>query len=175
MRMAQQNFRKRFKLIRRIGRSCRVTRAVQHQPLSLSSDGFFQLLWCNLKVHPNCGIDDHRCAAVQQCQIRIRHPIWRRYDYLIAFVHGCCEGVVNNLLTAGAHCNLVDVIIEPVLALEFVANCLTQFRNAGRRGIAGLTVAHRLNRCFLDVARRVEIRLAYGKPDDVFTLRFHFL
>src|SRR5581483_3395787 len=93
-------------------------------------------------------------------------------DHLVAGVQRRHERVVEHLLAAGADGDLVDTVVEVVLALELADDRRLQFRNAVDGGVLGLAVADRLDRGFLDVVRGVEIGLAGAEADHVAAGRF---
>ncbi len=55
-----------------------------------------------------------------------------------------------------------------VLTLELAADRLAQFWRAADVGVLRRAVADRVDRGFLDVVRRIEIRLTGAKTDNVF-------
>ena len=77
------------------------------------------------------------------------------------------QRVVEHLLAAGADRHLGGLVGEAVLARELGADRLLQGRRAVDRGVLGVAVADRLDRRFLDVVRRVEVRLTGAEADDV--------
>ncbi len=78
-----------------------------------------------------------------------------------------CAEVVEALLAAARHQDLVGRVVEAVVALELVDNGLFQTRRAIDRGVLGLALGDRLARGVLDMFRGVEIRLAGAQPDHV--------
>ena len=64
-------------------------------------------------------------------------------------------------------------VAQPVFALEFIGNGLAQFRNAAGRSVFGEPVIQGFNSGVLDGFRRVEIRLASAKADDVLPVGLH--
>ena len=74
--------------------------------------------------------------------------------------------------TAGDY-DLRGPVTQAVLPLEFVGDGLPQFRNSTARRVFGETVGQGLDRGFLDVLWRVEIRLARAETDHILAFRLH--
>ena len=111
-------------------------------------------------------------TARKQNDVGIGHPIGRRNNHLVARVERRHHGVEDHLLAARRGHDLTRLIIEPVLTLEFAADRFLQLRDAVHVRVFGLAVPDRLDGRFLDVVRRVEIRLACAEADHVLARRF---
>ena len=71
------------------------------------------------------------------------------------------------MLAAGADDRLRRLVVEAVLALEFLGDRFAQRRDAGNRRIFRLAALDRFDRGLLDIVRRVEIGLAGLKRNDI--------
>jgi hypothetical protein len=131
-----------------------------------------QGLRLELEVLLHGAFHEDRRAAAQAHHLRVRHPVGRRHDDLVARVQGGEQGVVDHLLAAGGHDGLRRLVVEAVLALELAGDGLAQGHDAGDRRVLGLAPADRRDGGFLDVVGGVEIRLADGKADHVPPLGF---
>ena len=170
--MAHQHVRQSLQFVARVGRAGRVRGRVEHDPLGARGDRTLQVLGLQLERLFDRRRHDDRLAAVDQHHLRIADPIGRRDDDLVALVHRDEEGVVEDLLAAGADDRVRGLVIEAVLALELGRDRLAQRRNAEHGRILGLAALDRLDRRLLDVVRRIEIRLAHRKRDDLPPLGF---
>src|SRR5690606_26213419 len=79
----------------------------------------------------------------------------------------------QHLLAAGADRDLLDRILQVVVALELRTDGLAQRDRARDRRVLRLAAIDRGLRRVLDVARRVEIRLARAEADDFDAGRLH--
>ena len=66
--------------------------------------------------------------------------------------------------------DLARRIVQCIVATEFLDDGILEFRNAVYGGVFRLTTADGVDRRFLDVVRRIEIRLAGAKANHVHTL-----
>ena len=80
---------------------------VEDEPFGFRRDRSFKLCRGQLEIMFNATFHRHRGAACQKHHIGVRHPIGRGDDDLIAGVTGGHQGVVQNLLAAGANGDLV--------------------------------------------------------------------
>ena len=133
---------------------------------------FSSRLACSLKPLRRRAHDRHRLAAGERHHFRIAHPIGRGDDDLVAGIDGRHQRVVEHLLAAGADDDLVRLVGQAVLALEFGDDRFLQLGNAADVGVLGLAGLDGVDRRQLDVGGRVEIRLAGAKADDVAARRF---
>ena len=104
--------------------------------------------------------DEHRLAARQHDDIGIAYPIGSRDDDFISRIYRRQQGIEKNLLSAGSHRDLRDLVVELVLALELVDDRLLELRDTIDIGVLRLAFADRHDRRFLDVVGRVEIGFA---------------
>ena len=172
MRMAHQHVGQRLHLVARIGGARRVRGRVQHQPFGARRDRALEILRLQLERLFQRRRHEHRLAAVDQHHLGIADPIGRGDDHLVALVQGGEEGVVEDLLAAGADDRVGRLVVEPVLALELGGDRLAQRRNAEHRRIFRLAAADRRDRRLLDVVGRVEVGLADRQRNDVASLGF---
>ena len=154
-----------------VGRPAGVRRRVQDQPFGLRRDRPFQVLLTQAEAALRRTRDRHGLAVGQQRDVRIRDPVRRRDDDLVAGIEGRHEGVEDDLLAAAAHGDLVGRVVQSVFPLELVADGLAQLRRPGDGGIPGLAPVHGRLRRLDDVRRRVEVGLAGAEADDVAPLR----
>ena len=162
MRMPHQHLGDRLHLGARIGRTGRVRRRIEDQPLGILRDRTLERLRLHLEAILEPRRHCHRRGARQQHNVRVADPIGRRNDNLVARIERRHQGVEQHLLAAGADDDLGGLVVELVLALE-----LARDRRLGR-----LTTLDRRNGGLLDVVRRVEIRLAHPEPNHVAARRF---
>ena len=175
MRMAQQHVRERLQLGPRIRRPGRVRRRVEDQPLGLRRDRRFQGFRRQLVVRVGPANDGDRFRPRQQHDLRIAHPVGRRDDHLVADVQRRDQRIEQHRLAARRDVHLGGLVGQPVLARELPAHRFLQLRNAVRGRVLGLALADRADGRFLDVLRRVEIRLARAEADHVEPLAFHLV
>ena len=161
-----------FNSAARIGRTGRVRRRAQDDPLGLRRDRLFQRVGLQLEALRRRAHHRHRFTAGQRHHFRIAHPIGRGNDDLVARIDGGHQRVVEHLLAAGADDDLVRLVGQAVLALELGDDRLLQLGNAADIGIFGLAGLDGVDRRQLDVGGRVEIGLAGAEADDVAARRF---
>ena len=165
--MARQDLRQGRELGFRVGRARRIRGRVEQQPLGPRRDRRLQILGLHLETRFQARRHENRRPAPQQHHVRVGDPVGRRNDDLVAGVERRDQGVVQDLLAAAAHRDLVHGIVEAVLPLELPRDRLAQLGGAGRRRVLGLPPADGLDRRFLDEVGRVEVGLAGAQPDDV--------
>ena len=116
----------------------------------------------------------HRQAVGQQHHVRVAHPVRRRDDGFITRIeHGHAE-VVDSLLGARAHENLVALVGDLIVALELRDDGVLQLDDAVDVRVTREALADRLDAGFGDVRGRIEVRLAGAQADDVLALGFQF-
>ena len=128
---------------------------------------------CSLKPVDSGHCDDHRRAVAEHHHLRIRHPVGRRDDHLVAGVQRRQHGVEDDLLAARRDHGLRRLVVEAMVALHLGADRLAQRRRAGHRGVLGVVGVDRLDGRFLDVVGRREVGFAGGQADHVLAGRFH--
>ena len=172
MRMLHQHIGDRLQFGTGVGGAGRIRRRAQDDPLGFGRD---RLLQCRrLQLEPLLGRADHGhgFAAGERHHFRIAHPVGCGNDDLIAGVNGGHQGIVEYLFAAGADDDLVRLVGQIVLAQKLGRDGLLQFGNAADIGVFGFAGLDCLDGGQLDVRRRVEIRLARAKTDDVASGRF---
>ena len=165
--VAQQHVGQAAQLLGGVGRAGRVVRRVQDQPLGARRDRRFEVVRLQLEAGLLRAAHDHRRAAGEQGHVGIGNPVRCRDDHLVARIEGRHQGVVDDLLAAGADADLIGAIGQPVLARELADDRRLEFRRTVDRGVFGLPCLDRADRRGLDVVRRVEVRLAGAQPDHV--------
>ena len=169
VRVLQQHVRQRLDLVLRVGRTSRVRRRVEDQPLRLRRDGGLERGRLQAVAVLQLGVDEHRLGVGQHDDVGVRHPAWRRDDHLIARVQRRQQRIVDDLLAAGADRDLVGLVVEVVLALELAHDRRLELGRAVDVGVLGLAFRQRLDRRLLDVVGRVEVWLARRQRDDIAT------
>ena len=167
LRVADQDVGERLQLGLGVGRAGRVVGRVQDHPLGLRPDRLLEILGPQLEAGLLGAGHRHRRAAGQQHHVGVGHPVGRGDDHLVARVEGRHQGVVEHLLAARPDRDLVERVVEPVLAPELALDRLLQLRRAVDRGVLGLAPPDRLDRGRLDVLGRVEVRLPGAQADHV--------
>ena len=171
--MTQQHVGQRLQFGIGIGAAGRVRRRVQKKPLGLRRNRLLELRRADLEARLHRAHDFDRRAAGEIDHVGIAHPVRRRDDDLVAGVQRRHEGVIEHLLAAGADRDLRGLVVEAVLALELGGDGGLELGDAVDIGVLRRTTfADRLDRGFLDVVRRVEVRLAGAQADDVAAGRF---
>ena len=168
--MAHQHITKRLQLGPRIACPRGVRGRVEDEPFGFGRDRRLKLRRCQLEIMFNATLHRHRGAACQKHHIGVRHPIGRGDDHLIAGVTGGHQGVVQNLLAAGANGDLVRRVFQTVFAFKLDADRLFQLGDTIHRGIARLALINRALGGDADVFRRVKIRLARAQTNDIAAL-----
>ena len=158
---------RRFQLCRGVRGAGRVVGRVQDQPLGARRDRLLEVVRLELEAGLLGAADHDRGAAGEQGHVRVRHPVRRRNDHLVAGIERRHQRVVDDLLAAGADADLVGPVVEAVLARELRDHRRLQLGRAVDRGVLGLAGMDRGDRRCLDVVRRVEIRLASPEADHV--------
>ncbi len=165
--MAQQHLGHRAQISLGIGRTRRVRRRVQDQPFGTRRDRRVEVLGTQFETVVLRTGHRNRGAVAQQYHFRVGDPERRRDRDLVAGVDRGDQRVVQHLLAAGADGDLRGLVIEPVLALEFVADRALQLDPPVEHGVARLAAPHRRDRRLLDVRRRIEIGLPDRQADDI--------
>jgi len=111
--------------------------------------------------------DEHRLAAGQGHHVGIGDPARRRDHNLVARIEAGEECVEHNLLGVAAHRDLVNTVVEPMIATQALANCFPQWLDSGDRRVFRLPVADCPDASFTDRGRRVEIRLALAERNHI--------
>ena len=174
MRVAQQHIRQCANFCARVHRTGRIVRRIKQQPFGAWRDRRFQLRWRELEAALRRALHFDRHAVGHQHHVQIRNPVRRGNNRLITRPDGCHHRVENNLFTAGANHDLVGVVLQPVLTLEFNARRFFQLGNAINRRILGFIAHQGIVNCAFDVLRRIEVRLTNCQRNDVLALRPQF-
>ncbi len=169
MGVAHQHIRQRFQLGGRIGCARWIGRRIENEPFGFVGDRGFQISGLQLEPVFLAGVDTNRCAARQINNIGIADPIRRRNNDLVARVQRRHHRVVDHRLAARCHKALRELIIEVVIAFKLVANCLLQLIDTIDGCVFRFAAADRIHAGFLNVLRRVEIRLAGTKANNITT------
>ncbi|CAD0217346.1 hypothetical protein AGRHK599_LOCUS4985 [Rhizobium rhizogenes] len=172
MGMLHQHVGQRLQLRMRIGRTRRVGRRVEDEPLGLRRDRLFEIRRLKLEVMLLGGRNENRRAAAKRHHLGIRHPVRRRDDDFIARVQRRHEGVEQDLLAAGANDRLLPGIFQTVFALELGGDRLAQLGDTGHRRVLRFAAVDRVDGGRLDIVGRIEIRLSYIEADHVPALSF---
>ena len=175
MAVAQQHIREGLQLGARIGGPGRVRGRVQDQPLCARRDCGLQRFGRQLVICVRAAGNGHRRCPSQQHDFRIAHPVRRGDNDLVAGVQRGDQRIEQHRLSARRDVHLGRLVVQPVFTLELAADRLLKFRDAVRGRVLRLAFADRADGGFLDVLRRVEIRLAGAEADHIQTLALHLV
>ena len=156
-----------------IYRAVGVGRVVEHERLGLGRYGLFQLLRRHFEIRSLIRIYVYDGAARHFNELGIGQPVRRGQYDLVAGIDYRVESVAQRLLAAVGNDYLFGRVIQPVVALEFVADGLSQFHRARNGRILRHTLVERDLRRLDDVPGGVEIGLARTEGHDVQALRLH--
>ena len=170
MRMAQQHIGQAAHMRLAVAGPGRVRGRVQDHPSGLRGDRGLKLLGGDAIAVRHRALDDDGGAPCQQHHVGIADPIGRRDDHLVAGIERGHEGVVKDLLAAGADGDLGRRVVEAVFTGELAADRPFQFRDAVDGRVAGMAGIDRGLAGFADMGGRVEIGLAGRKADDILAL-----
>ena len=173
-RVLQEHVGKRTPLGARVRGAGRIAGGVDEQQARLRRDRRLQLPRHEL-VALRCGADGRHGQAVgQQHHVGVAHPVWCGNDGFITRVeHGHAE-VVDSLLGARAHQNLVALVADLIVALELRDDRVLELDDAVDVRVTREAFADRLDTRVGNVRGRIEVRFAGAEPDDVFALGFQF-
>ena len=169
VRVPAEHLRESFQIRRRVHPAGRVARIVENQPLRPVRDRRVELFGREAESVGGVGGDHDRIAARDQGHVGVAHPVRRGDDDFALGVERRGQRVVDHLLAAVAHEQLVGGVAHAVLALELAADGLAKLGDAGDRRVLRLALDDGSRRRELDVVRGVEIRLPRRKGDDVAT------
>ena len=85
-------------LLLAVDRACGVAGRAEDDHAGFGGDGCFQLFGSHLEVLLEGGLYDDRITTGELHHLRVAHPVWCRYNHLLAVVHQCHDGVGNALL-----------------------------------------------------------------------------
>ena len=88
-------------------------------------------------------LHDHRLAFRDQHDVRIRDPVRRGNDHLVAGIDHRQREIEETLLAAARDQDLLRGVIQPVVALELGDHRRFQRRRAADRGVLGETLVDR--------------------------------
>ena len=121
------------------------------------------------------GVDDHGHAAYHADQLDIADPIGGGEDHLVPRVDQGAQGHIDACLRAVGHGDVLEVIVQPAVGLQPLADGLAQLHGAHTGGIAGIVVLDGPDTGLFNVVRGGEIGLARAEADDILALRLHLL
>ena len=165
--MIDQYVRDGGHLVPRVGRARGVAGRVEHQPAGTGRDRGGERLRPELEPVGRAGRHDHRRPFRQHHHVGVGDPVGRRHDHLVARIEARHQRVVEHVLGAGAHADLVGRVVEIVLPRELAGDRLLQRGQAVDAGVLGLARLNRLDAGGLDGVRRVEVGLAGAEADHV--------
>ena len=152
-----------------------VVRGGDDDHLGAGGHVLLELLGGDLPAVLRRGGHDDGHAAAELHHAGVAHPVGGGDDDFIALVEDGAHGLVLCGLGAGGYANLVDVVLQSVIALELVANRLAQSRQTDGGGVLGLPLVERLDGSLFDVVGRVFVGLAAGKAENLLAARLHLL
>ena len=170
MRVGQQHVGDLAHLGARAHRAGRIVGEVQHHPLGLGRDRGLEVDGAQLEVVVLRARHRHRRGARERRLVGIGDPARRGDDHLVARVNARHQRVVHDLLAAVGDHDLLQRIVEIVVALELALDRLLQGLDAVLRRILGLAGQGRLVRRLDGVRRRREVGLARREADDLHAL-----
>ena len=97
----------RLHLRRVVDRAARVVRRVEHQPAGARRDRLLEAFGLQPEALLRRAVDEHRRAFRQAHDVRVRDPVGRRNDDLVARLEAAHQRVEDHLLGAGADDELV--------------------------------------------------------------------
>src|SRR5262249_49167891 len=109
----------------------------------------------------------HGRAVGEQGDVEVRYPVGCGDDDLVSRRNGGHDRVEDDLLAAVPGHDLIQCVVEAILALELGADRRLQLGCPIDVGVLGFLAAHCGRRRLLDVARRLEVRFAQGQSDRV--------
>jgi len=165
LRVLHEHVEQRAVVLGAIAGARGVGRRVEDDPARLRRDRGFELGGLQAETRLGIAGDQHRLGLGDLDDVGIGGPVGRGDDHLVAGVEGRHYRVEQDLLGAGRDRDLVERVIDAVLAAELVADRGLQFRCAVEGRVFGLAGLHGFPGGFLDVVGGVEIRLA-GAEDD---------
>jgi hypothetical protein len=110
---------------------------------------------------------------MQRHHVRVGDPVGRGNDHFVALVQRGGKGVVDDVLGAVAHGDVLGLVRQRVLAQQLVGDGLAQGRRAVGGRVARLSRQQGRHPAFDDVGRRREVGLADGEVDDAAAGRAH--
>jgi hypothetical protein len=166
-RVLQQHFAQRRQFRARVGRAGGIAGAVQQHESGLGIDGGFELPRRDLVAGSRVRIGRDGQAIGQQHHVRVRHPVGRGDDDLVARIdHGHAQ-VEQRLLGAGGDQDLVALVGEAIVALELGDDRVFEFRHAVGIGVAREAALDGGDSGRTDVGRRVEVGFSHRQADHV--------
>ena len=144
-----------------------IVREVQHHPFGVGRDRRVEVDGPQLEVVVLRARYRHRPGARDGRLVGVGNPSRRGDDHLVTRVHARHQRVVHDLLAAVGDHDLVQRIIEIVVALELALDRLLERLLAVHRRILGVAGQRRLVRRLDGVRRRREVRLARRQADDL--------
>ncbi len=153
----------------------RVARAVENQKFGFWRNGRFQLSRRNLEVGFDRGAHLYRRTFHKLDHFRIRYPIRRGDDDLVAGIHHGQQHIDERMLAAVGDDNLARFEIHAVVPFEFLTDGLAQVHIARHGRIVRKIVFDGRHTGLLDNVGRIEIGFAHAQVDDIDALSLHLL
>src|SRR5258706_1495227 len=166
-RMQQQHLTQRAPFGSRVGRARRMAGAVDQQHRGPRRDRRRELRRGHLVSLLGARVGHHRPAVGEQGHVRVRYPVGRRDDHLVARIQNRHAEIENALLGARGHEDLIALVGNTVVALEFGDDGVLEFRNPIDIRVARESAVDRLHTGRSNVRWRVEIRLPGAQADDI--------
>ena len=167
VRLTQQNIGKGAQLSPGVGRPRRIAWRVEHKPACARCDRRFEFLRAQTKASFGRTGHDNGHPFGKHGDVRVGEPVGGRDDHLVAGIDACHERVVNHLLAATADGDLVQFVIQRIVATELLDDGFAQLHGAVHGGVIGLARFNCANRRLFDVIGRVEIGLTKCQRNDV--------
>jgi hypothetical protein len=142
-------------------------RRIEDDPLGFRRDHLVEVRRLNLELLLQSGVHERGRAAAQSHHFGVADPVRRGDHHLVAGVQRRHQGIEDDVLAARADDGLRGLVLEVVLALELGGNGGAQFGNTQHRCVLCFAPADGGDGGFLDVVRRIEIRLADRQRDHI--------
>ena len=168
--MRQQDVGDLAHLGARAHRARRIVGEVQHHPFGPGRDGGVEIGGAQLELVVLRARHRHRRGAGKGRLVGIGDPARRGDDHLVARVHARHQRVVHDLLAAVRDHDLLERVVEIVVALELALDRLLQGLHAVLRRILGVAGQGGLVGRLDGVQRRGEVGLAGRQADDLHAL-----
>jgi hypothetical protein len=170
----REHIRERTPFGARVRGAGRIAGTVDQQQARLRRDGGFELARRELVARGGRAVGRDGQAVREQDHVRVADPERRRDHGLVARIENGHAEVVDSLLRARAHEDLVALVGDRVVLLELLDDRVLELDDAVDGGITREAVADRFDTDIGDVLRCVEIGLAGAEADDVLAFRLQF-
>ena len=152
-----------------------VVRGGEDDHLGARGHGCLELLSGNLPAVFGFRLHEYGGAAADLYHGGVAHPVGGGDDDLVPGVEDGAQGLVDGGLGTGGHADLVDVVVQPVVALQLVADGLAEGGETHGGRVLGLALVERADGRLLDVLRSVLVRLTACEAENLLACGLHLL